>query len=76
MAGIHELPPQRAIVVDLPVENDRDVLIRRDQGLLAAFDVDDRESAMTETHRAVAIITVGIGAPVHQSLGHARQRFP
>ena len=31
---------------------------------------------MTEAHRAVAIITVGIRAPVYQSLGHARQRLP
>ena len=76
MAGIRELAPQRSIVIDLAVENDRDILIRRDQGLVAAFDVDDRESAMTEAHCAVAIITVGIGPPVHQSLGHARQGFP
>src|SRR6202790_5906476 len=76
MAGLRELLPQRAIVVDLAVENDRDVSLGRDQGLVAAFDVDDRESAMTEADRAVAIITVGIGAPVHESLGHARQGLP
>ena len=61
-----QLAPQRRMIDDLAVEDDRVALIGAEDRLVAAFDVDDAEAAHAEAEIALDKIAGVVGAAVHQ----------
>ncbi len=75
VAGRLELRPQLAVVVDDPVEDDRQSERRVDHRLRAALgEVDDRQPPVGEAGAAVEPQAVAVGPARRQRLAHPQQR--
>ena len=67
-----ELAPQRRMIDDLAVEDDRVAPVGAEDRLVAAFDVDDAEAAHAEAEIAVDEIAGVIGAAVAKAVAGSR----
>jgi len=68
-----ELAPQLRVVVDLAVlDDDARTVLARDR-LVAAGEVDDRETSRCERDRAVRVLAAAIRAAVRERRAHRRQ---
>jgi hypothetical protein len=79
MARGFELPPQRRMVVDLPVVDDPHLAGRaRTAGarhrLRAAGEIDDRQTLHRQAHRAVHVHAGAVGAAVEHRATHRAER--
>ena len=70
MTGALELPSQFPVVVDLAVLDDVDVSILACDGLVARFEVDDREPSGRERNRAVHVFAEAVGAAMGEGGAH------
>ena len=59
------------IIVDLAVKRDPDGLVFVGQGLSTSLQVDDAETPMTQTNRAVTMQAGPVRSPVGQRVAHA-----
>ncbi len=62
-------------VVDLSVVGDDDAVVFVVERLLAAFEIDDRQSTMTQTDTGLDMKAVAIGATVFERRVHAREQI-
>ena len=69
-----QVSAQLAVVVDLPVLNHVDAAILVGDGLVAAFEVDDREPPHREPHRAVHERALAVRPAVSHGLAHRLER--
>ena len=60
------------VVEDLAVLHDRDLSVVRDEGLVAAGEVDDREAPVADGHAALALVpdALVVGTAVHEAGRH------
>ena len=73
MAGGDKFATQGAEIVNLTVEDHRNRAVGRDQGLLTAFDIDDRQPPEAEGHRAIEITAVGVRPAMNERGDHRRE---
>ncbi len=73
MAARQQLRPQRGVIVDLAVEDDRDRFIFVKNRLLAAFKIDDRQPPMSEPHPRFDMKPLAVGAAMRKRRGHPAQ---
>ena len=71
MASGLEQRPQRAVVVDLAVEDDPAGLVLVGHRLMPAGAIDDRQPPMTERHPLAVVESVAVRAAMPERIGHA-----
>jgi hypothetical protein len=73
-----KLSPELAMVVDLTVEDDHQIAIRRGHGLRPSCKIHNREPPMSEMHSPLGIdeISLGIRPTVGQCPCHSLQDLP
>ena len=74
--AVVELLPQRAVVVDFPVDGEDLPAVSREEGLSAALRVDDGETFVCQDGRASAVDAAPVGAAVTDALGHVQGFAP
>src|SRR6185369_9052477 len=75
VAQLFEFLAQLEIVVDLAVEDDPRAAIRVVNGLLAAFEIDDREAAHREAGGTVNVEAVFVGSAMANGVVHPREQL-
>src|SRR6266550_2468937 len=74
VAKFFQLLPQLEIVVDLAVEDYPRCLILIMNRLLTAFEIDDRETAHSQSHRTANVKAVFVGTAMPYRRAHSRQQ--
>ena len=72
--GAHELVADRLEVVDLAVEDDPHLAVRRTHRLRPAFDIDDGEAAVAHHRPRAARAPLPVGPPVPDRGVHAGEQ--
>jgi hypothetical protein len=70
VASALEVLAQGGVVVDLAVHDHGDRAVLGVEGLVAASDVDDRQTRVRQRGRAGAVHAVGVGPAMAQRLDH------
>ena len=74
-APLLELAPQLGVVVDLAVEDEREVAVVAVERLVAGRDVDDREPAHADREVRADVGALAVGAAVHDRPQHLFQQL-
>jgi hypothetical protein len=65
-----QVPPQVAVVVDLAVDDRRAPAVLREEGLVAACHIDDREPGVREQRRPAAVHPLAVRPAMPQRGDH------
>src|SRR5438105_187915 len=74
MSAADQAFPQLAVIVDLAIKNDPDRLVLVGDGLMAAFDVDDRESTTSKGYRTINVKAFIVRSTMSDRVAHALEK--